>query len=231
MGNFLYDPSCVGKSIFSKHNKLMIVRKYHLTDVEIENCIEKHIINTRNVPDSIKRLASSYFFNPYRKGIYWCQLQSLYLLGCNKWHNLKIIIDKTKELMEEYEYLDKKTNIKYTLWEKFKNRYPKNHIFKSKSHIGRIQENFIFMQRLGCNHPSGYKLRQAYAALDLKRVSCRGFVSGLYYYRLSTYSTDIYAYPIRDFSEFNFDDMDYRCFKKGFLGIIITDKEVLDFRK
>lgn len=221
---FLYSPDNVGKTILSKRNKFMTARKYHLTDVEIENCICRHIENTKNVPDSIKNICSPYFFNPYRRGIYWCQIQSLYLLGCNRWHDFRSVLNKTKELMSTIKIIDYKTKTSQDLWSKFKHKYPDRGVLKSKDFIGRIQENFIFMQRLGCNHPAGYKLRQAHSALDIKKVSKRGFSNGLYYYRLSTYSNEVESYPIRDFSEYSIHSTDYRHFKKNFVGVIIVNE-------
>ena len=217
--SILYNPLNVGKTIINKRNQYVKVRKYHLTDSEIENCIQRHIQATKDVPESIKNLCSPYFFNPFRRGIYWCQVQSLYLLGCNQWHNLRTILIKVEEIMRGIKCSNNKGCI--NLWEQFNGKFSNVSSIKSKDFIGRVQENFIFMQRLGCNHPSGYKLRQACAALDLKRVSRRGFSNGIYFYRLSTYSTEELCYPIRDFSEYSLNNSDYRFFKKSFCGVII----------
>lgn len=220
----LYNPNNIGNVVLSKRGKQMRIRKYHLTSEEKNQLILRHKEDTKDVPEVIKGLAGEHFFNPYRKGIYWAQIQALYLLGSNRWHNFKIVLDKTKELMISFKYIDKQTGIETNLWEKFKNKTPKDQTVRSKDIIGRIQENFIFCQRLGCNHPSGYKLRQAHSSLDIKKVTKKGFSQGLYFYRLSTYSTEDESYPVRDYSEYELSEKEYRHIREGFLGTILTPK-------
>ena len=122
-----------------------------------------------------------------------------------------------------------KNNCEMTLWEIFKNRNCRGDVIKSKDYKGKVQENFVFFQRLSKLHPYGYKLRQVFSAVDIKRESKRGFSSGLYYYRLSTYDNIESALPIRDFSKFKFPKHEHKYVNYKFIGTIITkDKKIVN---
>ena len=70
---------------------------------------------------------------------------------------------------------------------------------------------------------------QACSAVDIKRVSRKGFPSGVYYYRLSTYDSTEKALPIRDFIKFDFPKHKHRYINYKFIGTIMTrDKVILE---
>lgn len=225
----IYDPERAGKFYQNNRGNQSKQRKYHLTSEEIQTLKERHIEDTKEVSEEIKKKAGKFFFNPYRKGIYWAQLQALYLLGSNEWHELKEILEKTQELSSTMPALLKTLDglVSTNQWDRFRRKTPKSmDISRSKDVTGRIQENFVFMQRLTCHHPSGYKLRQACAAIDLKKVSKEGFSNGLIYYRLSTYSTELEALPIRNFQEYDFSEKERKYYTYRFIGTIITKDSV-----
>ena len=222
----MYRPEDFGKEFMSNKGKKMKVRKYYLTDTEMERNREKWEEDIAGVDEKVIDMADKHFFNPYRKGIYYYQIKSLFLLGCNKWHSLTSILDKLSNIMSSEKVF--KNNCEMTLWEIFKNRNCRGDVIKSKDYKGKVQENFVFFQRLSKLHPYGYKLRQVFSAVDIKRESKRGFSSGLYYYRLSTYDNIESALPIRDFSKFKFPKHEHKYVNYKFIGTIRTkDKEII----
>ncbi len=224
MSEIIYNPLEVGKDVLNSRGFLTKVRKHHLTDSELEKIKEKWTNDLIGVDKRIISKAGKYFFNPYRKGIYHYQIQSLFLLGCNEWHSLTDIVSKMEEIMS---LVPCRTNINFTSWEKFRSKANKHDAIRCKDYIGRIQENMVFFQRLNKLHPYGYKLRQVRAAVDIKRVSVLGFVNGCYYYRLSTYSSIEKSLPIRDFSQFIFPMPERRYISYKFIGTIITKDRVI----
>jgi len=222
----MYNPEDVGKEVMSNRGKKIKIRKYHLTNIEMERNRKKWEEDLSGVDKKVIKLAGKYFFNPYRKGIYYYQIQSLFLLGCNKWHSLPEVLHKLSAIMS----LDTvfKNNCDITLWELFKNRVCKNDPVKGKDYLGKVQENFIFFQRLSKLHPYGYKLRQVFSAVDIKRESKKCFSAGLYSYRLSTYDNIEEALPIRDFRKFRFPKHEHKYVNYKFIGTIRTkDKEII----
>lgn len=220
----IYKEEDSGKNFTSRRGKVVVQRKYHLTPDQIKKCQIRHQEDTKDVPQEIKDKAGSFFFNPYRKGMYWSQLQALYLLGANEWHEFRTVLEKIQEISEEMPSIiavgDNK--IRTNRWERFRGKDIKVSVSKGKDVIGRIEENMLFMQRLSCHHPSGYKLKQARASLDIKKVNKDGFTNGLIYYRLSTYSTEEEAMPVRDFSEYVFGEDEKKFYTTRFIGTIIT---------
>jgi len=221
----IYRPEDVGKVVINSHGKLSKIRKYHMTDEEIPIMRDRWEKSIIDVNEDIKELAGDYFFNPYRSGIYYYQIQSLYLLGANKWHSFNKILTKMELIMSLESFC--KNGMKTTFWEKFKNKRNRENAAKCKDYIGRIQENMIFFQRLSRLHPCGYKLRQVRAAVDIKRTTKEGFLNGRYFYRLSTYSTEKEALPIRDFSNFVFPRHEKKYINYNFIGTIITPNKVI----
>lgn len=226
MAEIMYDPSNCGKEFRNSRGRKVKVRKYHMTDKEKVKFRKRWEEDVKDVSREIRAKAGTNFFNPYRKGIYYYQVQSLFLLGSNVWHSLPSIIKKLSQLMSSQEVI--KNNKKMTLWELFKNRSYKSESVKSKDYIGKIQENFVFFQRLSHNHPYGYKLRQVNSAVDIKRSNMEGFSNGLYSYRLSTYKDKRRAFPIRDYREFDFPKQEHKYINYKFIGKIITRDKVID---
>jgi hypothetical protein len=120
-----------------------------------------------------------------------------------------------------------RNGVKISFLEVFKNRSYSHNNKRSKSALGKIQENFIFFQRLSQLHPYGYKLRQVFSAVDIKRTSRRGFPGGIYSYRLSTYDNIEDSLPIRDFRGFKFPRHENKYLNPKFIGTIYTDNKTM----
>jgi len=227
----MYNPDSVGQTFMSKRGRPIKQRKYHLTQKEIEKKKKVHDEYCASLPEELREKAGYFFFNPYRRGMYWAQLQALYELGANEWHEFKDVLLKIQEIavsMPATTKISGKT-IQTNQWENFRTKEPKTGSDNSKDVMGRIKENYIFMQRLSCHHPSGFKLRQAHASVDLKKVTKEGFPHGIYYYRLSTYRTEEESVPVRDFSEYVFEKDERHYYTYKFVGKIITrDKTILE---
>jgi len=182
-----YRPSDAGKQVQIKMGKNVIIRKYHLTEEDFERIRNKWLEEVKEISDKIKEKVgkNSFFFNPYRKGIYHYQVQALYLLGANEWHSLKTIMNKLEEIMSLIRCSEVKKN-KYRCnneWEYFRNKKARS--VKAKDEKGRVQENMILMQRLTKLHPYGYKLKQVGASIDIKIVNNNDDLS-IYFYKLNT---------------------------------------------
>jgi len=226
MLDIIYEPKDVGKEVISNRGKKTKLRKYHMTDNEMVLIRNKWLKETSYVNKAKHNQAGKYFFNPYRKGIYYYQIYSLFLLGANKWHNLANIIDQMEELMSGK--VINKDGISMTAWERFRGKSSREASLRCKDYIGRVQENMVFFQRLNKLHPTGYKLRQVRSAVDMKRISKKGFSNGCYYYRLSTYSNIDKALPIRDFSKFTFPRHERKYVSYKFIGTIITKDKIIN---
>lgn len=231
MLEIIYNPKDAGHDYMNSKGKISIIRKYHMTDEEAELAKLKWLGDLGDLEleldiNSLKRRAGKLFFNPYRQGIYYYQIQTLFFLGANKWHKLTVIVKQ----LEQYTSLIKvrpsvvKRHSYLTAWDQFRGKRDREHAKTSKDYVGRIQENFVMLQRLSQRHPYGYKLHQVCAAIDIKRVSKQGFQNGLYYYRLSTYSDQAEAFPIKDFSKFRFPRHEGKYISRKFIGTIVTSK-------
>jgi hypothetical protein len=230
MSEIIYNPDDVGKDIPNNKGKMQTVRKYHLTISEMRSVREKWLEEVSGLSSKLRNKAGKIFFNPYRKGIYYYQIQTLFLLGANKWHSLSDIITKLEEYTSSIDL--RKTVIKehgyHTAWDQFRGKKSRDEARVSKDYVGRIQENFIMLQRLSRLHPYGYKLHQVHAAIDVKRESRPGFEQGVYYYRLSTYPTMAEALPIKDFSGYDFPKHECKYVSKKFIGTIVTKDKVIN---
>jgi len=231
MAEIMYNPDDVGITIVGPRGRPTVLRKYHLTDKQMakrKGVWEKQI---QDVSQKVRDMAGPMFFNPYRNGVYFAQIQAMYLLGANKWHSLVKIRDKMKLLMSDIviRKRDKLTGImaEMTSWEQFKYKTPRGPLEHSKDEQGRIKENMVFFQRLTRLHPSGYKLRQVCAAVDTKRISKIEFPNGLFFYRLSTYNTIEEALPIRDFTEFTFTGKRGKFISNKFIGKVVTKEKTI----
>jgi len=224
MQDIIYDPDDVGKEFLNSKGSLSKVRKYHMTDKEKVSAQTKWLEEIKGVHWTTKRKAGDMFFNPYRQGIYYYQVQTLFLLGANQWHSLTDIVNKLEEYTSGISLRTSVVKSKgyHSAWDKFRGKSSRPWAIASKDYIGRIQENFIMLQRLSRMHPYGYKLHQVGAALDIKRESREGFSQGVYYYRLSTYPTEALALPIKDFSGFVFPKHEGKYISKKFIGTIVN---------
>lgn len=203
---YMYRPTDAGKEITSSRGNVVTIRKYHMTPEEMVSQRKEWEETIKDVPEAVKNLAHPQFFNPYRRGVYFGQVQAMYLLGANQWHELSVIIEKTREILQKIPVYHKnkitgESHIS-NVWDRFASKTPKEGTQRNRDIIGRMQENMIFCQRLTCLHPSGYKLKQVCAAVDVKKVRKEGIPNGVYLYRLSTYDSEEKALPIRDFGDF-----------------------------
>jgi len=226
MLDIIYDPKNVGKEVINNRGKKTKIRKYHMTEKEMVLARNKWLKEIRFVSKSKSKNAGDYFFNPYRKGVYYYQIYSMFLLGVNKWHSLASILDQMEEIMSSK--VINRDGAKMTAWEKFKGKSGRIDSPRCKDYIGRVQENMVFFQRLNKLHPTGYKLMQVRSAVDMKRINKSGFPNGCYFYRLSTYSKIEEALPIRDFSRFKFPMHERKYVSYKFIGTIITKDKVIN---
>lgn len=230
MSGIIYSPMDVGKEFVNSKGKVRTVRKYHMTPEEKEIGRGKWLSDVSNVDKRLRKKAGSEFFNPYRRGIYYYQIQTLFLLSANEWHSLTDVMTRLEAYTRAIEI--KKLVKKYgchTAWDKFRGKNSRENAQRCKDHIGRIQENFILLQRLSKLHPYGYKLHQVCSAVDIKRINREGFEQGVYFYRLSTYNTMAKAKPIKDFSRFTFPSNEGKYISYKFIGTIITkDRKIVE---
>ena len=220
----IYKPEDVGKRIINGRGNISVIRKYHMTEKEmgiIKKRWEKEIEKENK---GLRKLAGKYFFNPYRKGIYHYQIQALYLLGANEWHNLSVIIQEMIRYMSEIE-IEKENKIT-NAWEMFKGKSCRERALRCKDFAGRIQENMKFFQRLSKLHPCGYKLRQVFSAVDTKKETTH-MIKNSIFYRLSTYKDFSSAIPIRDYSKYDFKEKENKLINYKFIGKIITKDKII----
>ena len=225
MSNIMYDPKDIGREVINSRGQKSVVRKYHMTEKEMTLAKKKWFKETSKLQKSLIDAAGPYFYNPYRKGVYYYQIYSMFLLGANRWHSLSDIINKMEEIMSNI--IINRDGFRNTAWDRFRGKTSREGSLRSKDFRGRIQENMIFFQRLNKLHPAGYKLRQVFSAVDMKRVSKKGFFNGCYEYRLSTYKNMEEALPIRDFSEFEFPRCECKYISYKFIGTIITHDKII----
>lgn len=218
-----YSPDDVGKHIINKRGKIIKIRKYHMIEEEMKKTRRKWLLDVKEVDRRIRKKAGRLFFNPYRRGIYYYQIQALFLLGANQWHGLSNILKKIEDIMSTVP----ERGIFSNAWEKFKGKSERDNALRCKDYIGRIQENFILLQRLTGRHPYGYKLKQVCVAIDTKRVSKRGMPNGIYYYRLSTYYSTKKALPLRDYKKFKFPRHEKKYISSRFIGTVITKNKII----
>lgn len=227
----IYDPAKAGTEFLNNKGNNVKIRKYHLTVEEISISRGKWEKEVKSIDRKIRAKAGDIFFNPYRQGIYYYQVQTLFLLGANKWHSLTDIVEKLETYTSQIplKLSIVRTKGYHTAWDKFRGKGSREFASVAKDYIGRIQENFIMLQRLSMMHPYGYKLHQVHAALDIKRVSRTGFEQGVYFYRLSTYRDQRKALPIKDFSLFTFPKHEGKYISRKFIGTIVTrDRTIIE---
>ena len=223
MDRYVYKPEDVGRVIVSTRGNNVTIRKYHLTDKEIATLRTRWEEYTAKDPKKLKDAVGPLFFNPYRRGIYFAELTALYLLGANEYHSFVDVKTKTRELMEQMTTSKKSAkDAGVSAWQDFIGKTPKGSPKRSKDETGRIQENMIFMQRLAGQHPSGYKLRQACASVDIKKVTKDGLPNGAIFYRLSTFGSFDDSLPTRDIESYEPAPTEKKYFSRKFMGKIVT---------
>lgn len=229
MASIIYNPDEVGKESLNSKGKLIKNRKYHLTDDEMPIVRKKWLAEIKGTDLKLKSKAGRVFFNPYRQGIYYYQIQTLFLLGANEWHSLPEIIEKLEEYTSGISLRASVVKSKgyQSAWDKFRGKINRPWAKISKDYVGRIQDNYVMLQRLSQKHPYGYKLNQVCGAIDIKRIDKEGFTQGFYYYRLSTYRKRSEALPIKDFSEFTFPRHKGKYISRKFLGTIVTSDGII----
>lgn len=158
----------------SSREKSFVLTKKKFTQLQ-----EKFGEITQNVSAEIRHKAGTNFFNPFRSGIYFAQVQVLYLLGCNEYHRYKVIEDKLQEMLSSM-IIKIGVNKGKNKWEIIC-RKEKTSKGPAKDQRGKIQYNYFLLQRLGANSPYGYKLAQALSCIDILENSNK-----LLEYRLNT---------------------------------------------
>ena len=229
MVEMIYNPDEVGTEITNSKGKKVKIRKYHMTKEEMlvgqERWLKELSFFSPQKVKKLRKKSGKRFFNPFRKGIYYYQIQVLFLLGSNEWHSFSRILTSIRSYMSKIPVEDSRFD---NAWDKFRGKSARLCASRCKDDQGRIKENFQFFQRLSQLHPYGYKLRQVGAAVDVKRVTRAGISNGVYFYRLSTYTNPDKAWPIRDYSRYKFPMHEKRYISYKFLGTIITmDKEIV----
>jgi len=225
MIEILYNPEDVGRVEVNKKGRLVRRRKYHLTEEEMIEVKERWLEDIKDLPKKHRESGGELFFNPYRKGIYYYQIQALFLLKVNKYHSLNRILSTMYDYMSNKQIISNNRII--TAWDKFKGKRGRTEALRCKDYCGRIEENMLFFQRLTGLHPCGYKLKQVGAALDFKRVSKKGFLENHSFYRLSTYNNPDLALPIRDFRDYKFLKHENKYVSKKFVGKIMTKNQIV----
>ena len=78
MVEIIYNPKDVGTEILNNRKRMVKIRKYHMDSREKALAKSRWLDEISLLPDALcKRLrgrTGKYFFNPYRKGIYYYQI-------------------------------------------------------------------------------------------------------------------------------------------------------------
>ena len=123
----------------------------------------RHKEENSHVNKEIKVQAGPKFLNPYRHGPYYGLIQSLYLLGANKYHYETVVKNQMEIILTK---IVNKNGINQ--WEMFINKTGHNGSFTQKDVRGRIQMASRMLQRLNGKTPYGNSLRQFCSCIDIK---------------------------------------------------------------
>ena len=140
MLEIMYRPEECGTEVRNNRGKRVIIRKYHLTDDEKIRNRKRWEEDIIGVDQSIRDMAGDRFFNPYRRGIYYYQVQTLFLLGCNEWHSLAKVKIKLIDIMSSIKV--NKNGIEMTAWEIFRNRRYRTNPTMNKDYLGAVVQKF-----------------------------------------------------------------------------------------
>jgi len=166
--------------VVSTKSKKSATRSFILTPKKFKQLKERFEETTVDVPLGIKKKAGNYFFNPFRLGIYFAQVQALYLLSCNEYHPYAIVEKKIEEILKNIEVLSG-FNIGKNKWQVLCSKCDQIDKKLCKDERGKIQHNFFLMQRTGKNSPYAYKLAQVHSCIDIIEG-----MNMLFEYRLNT---------------------------------------------
>ena len=166
-------------------NKKNVKRSFVLSPLKFQQLKERFEEIIENVPHGIKIKAGSFFFNPFRSGIYFSQVQSLYLLGCNEYHSYVKIENKIKEILKEI-IIKAGFNKDKNKWDVLCCKCDNVNKKHCKDERGKIQHNFTLLQRMGEKSPYGYKLAQVHSCIDIIENRDK-----LFEYRLNTQHSSI----------------------------------------
>lgn len=130
---------------------LKAIRRHHLDEVS-----QKKILDQME--------AEGKFVSPYKQfGGYWGAIQSLAVLGSDKFHPVSEVIKSYQAVMSDEASKDV---IGRTAWERFKDKNPRSKK-NGMDWLNRILQNMNVLQRLGGDDPYGLKLAQVGACVDL----------------------------------------------------------------
>ena len=139
MSKIIYKPSDAGKIILNKRGSKIRIRKYHMTKEEMKRNRERWLLDVLEVDKRTMEKVNKRFFNPYRKGIYYYQIQALFLLGAGSWHSFPRILSKIKSYMTDIKLPE--DSMFDNTWEKYRGKSNREQSITCKDYIGRIQEN------------------------------------------------------------------------------------------
>jgi hypothetical protein len=173
-----------GKVPSIRNGGVTTYRKYHLTEEEKTQIIEKH-----------KAMGGGDIVNPYagRSGVCFSQVEALIRLGANVWHSHKTVRDMMEKVMSG---MIKKRKcgdeiIETDAWTDFYGKPGRVGAEKPKDGDGKIIQNYRVLQRLpkpdgGEKNPYGLKLAQFNMCIDIDfRVVVEG-VEPIPHFRLNT---------------------------------------------
>lgn len=164
------------------------------------NCSEKKILRKYHVTDEQKAKLEAEALatgrecvNPYRNGLYWASIESLILLGTNKYHDIRVVRDKMCEIMSKISKTKRVGGVKIdtNAWDDFYNKSSRSNAVKPKDGLGRIEQNFRVLQRLPRvnkkeKNPYGLKLAQFGLCIDIKYILDEETNFPISTYRLNT---------------------------------------------
>jgi hypothetical protein len=142
-------------------------RSFILTEAKVEQMKKTFAEITKGVSSKIRDMAGPNFFNPFRSGIYFSQVQALYLLGSNQYHSYNTVEKKVRQLLSQLKVKAGPAKGQ-TKWAAFSASCDSKGKAWKKDERGRIQYNFFLMQRFGDKSPYGYKLAQAKSCIDIQ---------------------------------------------------------------
>ena len=211
-------PNNLRNKIINRRGNMVEVRKYHMTESQMEKLRERFSKSIKDVDDFCVNRAGRHWFNPYRQlGIFNGCVQSLFLLGANEWYSFNEVLKTLEKYMKTLIDKDGRDS-----WSKFKDKNPREKAYCTRDYIGRIQHNMTQLQKISGLHCFGYKLRQLCSCIDIKRDK-----EGIFYYRLNTqFESEDQVNPIYDTSQYEKMEKRGRPSKKRLLDNVEIRKDI-----